>query len=819
VEQFLQDFRYSLRVLRQQPAFTFAAVAALALGIGATTAVFSVVNAILLKPLPYPDPDRIVMFMNTSPQGLAPNASPANFAHWARLTDVVQDAAAFRNVIVNYTGGDIPEQLRSGQVNQSFFRLWGAKTALGRTFSIDEDLPNGRKVAVLSYGWWTHRFLSDSAIVGKTIVLSGDPYTVIGVVARGFDPSELMSTPDVWTAFQIDPNTSDQGHYFRSAGRLKPGVTLAQAQARLKQSADDYRQKYPNALEKTESFSVDPLQTALIRNAKTLLTVLLAAVVGVLLIACANVANLLLVRSTVRRREMAIRSAMGADRGRIVRQLMTESVLLSVIGGALGLAFGLLGIRALLSINTAGLPRVGDGGIAVSLDWRLMTFAAVVSIGTGLLFGLMPALHAAPQDLSGTLRDGAGASGGGRSNRVRSGLVVFEIALALMLVIGSGLLIRTSLALNTVTPGFDANNVLTMRMSFTGPRFATAASIDQAVHAGMVQLRGVPGVVSASASCCVPLESGFGLPFVIVGRPLDNGPFHGNGGWSTVSSGYFEVFRIPLIRGRTFTDNDNAAGTPVAIINQSMAKQFWKTGDPLTAQLAIGRGAVREWGAEPNRQIIGVVADSRDNGLNQDPGPRMFVPQAQLPDLVNGLTTKIYPLAWVIRTSTSPLSLSSQVQAALKKATSLPVADVRSMSQIVSRSTSRARFNTLLMTVFALSALTLAAIGIYGVMAYSVQQRTREIGVRLALGAEPGVVRRMVVLQGMRLAVGGVVIGEGAAFGLSHYMASLLFGVATRDPLVFVGLPMLLAIIALLAVWIPAARASKIDPLGALRSA
>jgi predicted permease len=357
-----------------------------------------------------------------------------------------------------------------------------------------------------------------------------------------------------------------------------------------------------------------------------------------------------------------------------------------------------------------------------------------------------------------------------------------------------------------------------MRMSFTGPRFQTAASVDQAINDGVTRLRTLPGVVLASASCCVPLEGGFGLGFKIVGRPLENGPFTGGGSWTTVSPGYFEVFKIPVIRGRTFTDQDKAGAPPVVIINESMAKEFWKTGDPIGEHLVIGRGGMREFATEPDRQIIGVVADSRDNGLNQDPGPKMFVPQGQVPDPVNALNTRISPMAWVIRTRVPPMSLSGQVQDQLRQATGLPVADVRSMDQIVSRSTSREQFNTLLMSVFALSALTLAAIGIYGVMAYAVQQRTREIGVRLALGAEPRVVRTMVVLQGMRLAVFGVILGIGAAFALSRYMRSMLFGVEARDPLVFVGVPVLLAFIALLAVWIPAARASRIDPLGALRS-
>jgi predicted permease len=821
VERFVQDLKYSLRTLRQQRAFTFAAVTALALGIGATTAVFSVVDAILLRPFPYPDPGRIVMFMNTSPNGSGPGASPVKFAHYQRQSAVVQDAAAFRNVTVNYTGGDVPEQVTSGNVSEAFFRLWGATTLLGRTFSPDEDRPNGPRVAVLSYGWWTRRFGSDPAIIGKTIVLSGDPYTVIGVVNRGFDASELIDQPDVWTAFQIDPNTTDGAHYFRVAGRLKPGVTLAQAQAKMRQSADEFRQRFPNGLGRQGSFSVEPIQKVFVRNSRSLLVVLLAAVSGVLLIACANVANLLLVRSTVRKREMAIRAAMGANRGRIIRQLVTESVLLAVVGGALGLALGLFGIRSLLAINTAGLPRLGDNGSSVQLDWRLLAFTAIVSIATGLVFGVMPAIHAARHDLSGTLRDGTGASGGGRSNRVRSALVVLEIALALTLVIGSGLLIRTSLALHSVAPGFDANNVLTMRMSFTGPRFETAASVDQTINAGIEGVRRLPGVVSASAACCLPLEGGYGLPFKIIGRPVEQGQgqFTGGGAWTTVSPGYFEVFKIPVIRGRTFTEFDTKASQPVVIINEAMVKEYWKTGDPLTDRLTIGRGGMKEFASEPDRQIIGIVADSRDDGLNQEPSPKMFVPQGQIPDLVNALNNRISTTAWVVRTRTAPLAAVAEVQEALRKATGLPVADIRSMSQIVSRSTSRTQFNTLLMTVFALSALALAAIGIYGVMAYAVQQRTREIGVRLALGAAPSAVRAMVVLQGMRLALIGVVIGVAAAYGLSRYMSTLLFGVEARDPLVFVGVPLLLAVIALVAVWVPAARASRIDPLGALRSA
>jgi putative ABC transport system permease protein len=818
VEHLLQDLKYSLRMFSQQRAFTFAAVAALALGIGATTAVFTVVDTVVLRPFPFPDPDRIVLFESTSPGGQSVTASPTKFNEWKAQSDVVEQPAAFRSGIVNYTSGETPEQISSGQVSANYFPLFGATTVIGRTFTPDEDRPGGPQLAVLSYGWWSRRFGKDPAILGKTIALSGVPYVVIGVTSPKFDPSDLGDSPDAWTPFQLDPNSIDQGHFFTSAGRLRPGVTLAQAKAKFAQAANDFRHKYPDAIDKNESFSVERIADVYLRNARTLLGVLLAAVAGVLLIACANVANLLLVRSSVRKREMVIRAAIGAGRGRIIAQLMTESVLLAIIGGAVGLALGLSGIRWLLAINTAGLSRLGENGSFVHLDWRVLAFATLVSIATGLIFGVVPALHIAREDLNIVLREGSGAVGGGRRNGMRSALVVLEIALAVALVIGSSLLIRTSLALNAVAPGFDATNVLTMRMAFTGTRYDDPTAVAQAIRDGTERLRALPGVESASAGCCLPLEGGFGLPFQIIGRPLDKSPYHGGGAWITASPGYFEVFKIRVLQGRSLTDQDTKGTTPVVMINEAMAKKYWKTGTPIGAHLLIGHGVTRELADEPEREIIGVVADSHDQGLNADPQPKMIVPLAQMPPAFNAFILRLSPIAWVVRTHVPPMSLSKAIQDQLKQATGLPVSSIRTMDEVISRSTSRTRFNTLLMTVFAISALVLAAIGIYGVMAYAVQQRTREIGVRLALGAEPGAVRTMVVLQGMRLAVIGAVIGVGAAVVLSRYMSSLLFGVQPRDPVVFAGVPLLLAAVALVAVWIPAVRASRVDPLGALRA-
>ena len=531
IESFFQDLRQSLRMFWQSRAFTAAAVAALALGIGANTAIFSVVNAVLLKPVPFPEPDRLVMLQVTSPQGVNGGGSPAKFMHYREQTQVLRDVAAFNTGVVNFTGGAFPEQLRSGRVSADFFRLFGAPVLRGRTFSAEEDRPDGDKVVVLSYGVWVRRFDSDPDVIGKTISLSGNPHTVIGIIDPSVDFQELAPDPEVWLAFQFDPNTKDQGHYFRIAARLAPGVSLEQANARLGLSSTEYTTKFPKTLGQGAVFAAVPMREALVTNVRSSLLVLVGAVSFVLLIACANVANLLLVRATGRRREIAVRSAIGAGRGRIMRQLLTESVVLSLAGGVFGTILGIIGIRALLAVNTAGLPRIGQDGSLVGVDWRVLLFTIGVSLGTGILFGLIPAIQGSRADLSSTLKESAGRSGTGfRQNKARSLLVVIEVALALILLIGSALLIRTAVALGRVDPGFDARNVLTMRMSLTGPRFLKSEGVEQMVRDGVERLRSVPGVVAASATCCVPLQGGYGLGFVVVGPSAATGrPSHGGG--------------------------------------------------------------------------------------------------------------------------------------------------------------------------------------------------------------------------------------------------------------------------------------------------
>jgi predicted permease len=822
MDTLVNDLRYTVRTLLKAPAFTLAAVAALTLGIGANTAIFSVVNAVLLKPIAAPDPDRVVYFMNTSPRGTGTGASPAKFLHYAHQTDVVLDVSAFHTTIVNWTTSGAPEQLRGGQVSEAFFRLFGARMLYGRTFTVEEDRPNAGKVAMLSHGLWARRFGSDPGVLGKSIAIGGEAYTIIGVVAPGFDVEAFGLAPDVWLPFQIDPNSTDQGHYFSAVGRLKPGVTLDQAKARLQLSAQEFRAKFPNALPPQAGFTIDRLRDVLVRNVRSTLLVLAGAVSFVLLIACANVANLLLVRATGRRREIGVRAALGAGRGRIVRQLLTESVVLSAAGGVLGLFLGIAGIRALLAINTANLPRIGENGALVAVDWRVVLFTVAVSLVTGVVFGLIPALQASRADLSSTLKESAGRSGTGfRQNKARAILVVAEVSLAVILLVGSGLLIRTSLALAAVDPGFDSAHVLTMQMSLKNPRFDASDAVEQFVRAGVDRLSAVPRVEMASAACCVPLEGGYGLGFVIQGKPLTDGPFHGGGSWLTVSPGYFEVFRIAMKRGRSFEVRDDKAAPPVVIVNEAFVRQYLKDVDPLNTRLTIGHNGtagMREFKSEQPRQVVGVASDVRDGALNSDPQPTMYVPQAQLPDAANQLNLGITPMAWVVRTRAAPYSVSAAVQDQLRQVTGLPVSDVRSMDDVVSRSISRQRFNMLLMVVFGASALLLAAIGIYGLMAYSVEQRTQEIGIRLALGADTSAVRRMILVQGMRLAAAGVVVGVIVAFGLARVIATLLYGVTAHDPLVFAMVPTVLTIVALVGVWLPARRAVRVDPVVALRA-
>ncbi len=810
------DLKHALRVLRQSPGFTATAISALALGIGANTAIFSVVNTVLLKPLAFPQADRIVTLLTSTPQGGFPAASVPKYNTWRRQTQVIEDVAAFDTggPGLNLGGGDRPEQLKGIHVSYEFFHLFGAQTDYGRTFTAEEDRPRGGNVIVLSNGLWRRRFGSDPGIVGKALTLGGESYIVIGVLARGFtfDPP-----PDVYLPFQADPESTNQGHFFRAAARLKPGVSLSAAQAALKLAGEEFKRRYPNSMDPKTSFSAAPMQQLLVRNVRTALFVLLGAVGCVLLIACANVASLLLARATSRAREIAIRSAIGAGRGRIVRQLLTESVLLSTIGGVLGLGIGALGVRALLAVNPGNIPRIGPEGSAVTLDWTVMRFTLLLSLVTGILFGLVPALQASRADLNITLKEtGARGGSGLRQNKMRGLLVMAEMALAIVLLIGAGLLIRTFSALHRVAPGFDAHNVLTMDTALTGSHFDRTAAIDTMTRQALERIHAIAGVEAAAATSYLPLEGGLGLGFRIEGRPLTDGQDHGGAGWNYVTARFFDVFKIPIVRGRGFTERDNAAGQPVVVINQALARKYWKDGDPIGHRLIIGAGMGPDF-AQPPREIIGVAGDARDGGLNNDPQPETFVPLAQVGDAYMALNNRFMPLSWVVRTKVAPFSVSAQIQRAFQDAADLPAAHIRSMDQIVMGSTARDQFNTWVLGIFAALAILLAAIGLYGLMSYAVEQRTLEFGIRLALGADFPALRNMIVRQAMTLAGAGIVLGLAAAYGLTRFLASLLFSVKPTDPVVFGSVTVLFTGVAFFASYLPARRALRVDPVVALR--
>jgi putative ABC transport system permease protein len=789
----------------------------LAVGIGANTAIFSVVNAILLKPLAYPEPESLVQLMNTAPQGKLSGANVPKFIIWRQETGVFQSVAGYDQggAGLNLTSGDNPEQVQGVDVTADYFTLFGAPVLAGRTFTASEDSPNGGHVVVLSSGLWKRRFGGNPNIVGTNIQLEGQPYVVVGVIGSKF---VTESGGDLWLPYQSDLTSQDMAHYFVVAARLKPGITPQMANAQLKLAAGQYRRSYPGSLGPQGSFGVIPLQESIIGDTRTSLLVLLGAVGFVLLIACANVGNLLLIRASARKRELATRSALGAGRAHIIRQLLGEGFVLSLTGGLLGLILGIVGVRLLLAISPGGIPRIGENGSAVTLDLNVLLFTFAISVFTGILFGLVPAISASRPNLAATLDESSNRSGVGfRSGELRSLLVVSEMALALILVVGAALLIRTFLNLQTVDPGFNTNNVLAMAMSVNGQRFQKIAGVAQIVRDGTERLIAVPGVTSAAAAYCLPPEGGLGLPFDIFGRPKRTDPSTGGAGYFPVSWGYFDAFQVPILRGRNFTEHDDGSATGVVIINAAMAKQYWPNGDPLVDRLLIGANMGSVF-VEPPHQIIGVVADMLDGGLDQDPFPTMYIPVAQMPDRVTALNSRITPLWWIVRSRLEPHTLVRSTAVALREATGgLPVGHVRTMNEIAISTISRQRFSMLLLTIFGSSAVLMAAIGVYGFMAYSVQQRTQELGIRMALGAHAPNIRNMVIRQGMVLAVIGVVTGIGGAFGLTHFLAGFLFGVKAWDPTAFVATPLLLSVVALLAVWIPAGRATCVDPMTALR--
>ena len=827
----LQDLRYALRMLRKNPGFTVVAVLTLALGIGANTAIFTVVNAVLLRPLPYPDPGRLVQLVFRNQGQKVEGASIPMFVAWREQAHVLEDFALydlqgfmsggeteyfFKAPGVNLTGGDRPERLAAIHVSADYFRLFGAPVEIGRTFTAREDIPGGPRLVVISDGFWRRRFGADRNLLGKDILLGGEPHVVIGVVGPSFCTDQ---PPDVWLPLRADPNSTDQEAGYRAAARLKPGVMLDQAKAQTKLAEAQFRHKFPSGALSDMGLDIEPLSDAVIGAVRRPLLVLLGAVSFVLLIACSNVANLLLARATGRRREMAIRAALGAGRRRIVSQLLSETGLLFFFGGVLGLVLGYVGVQTLLAINPGNIPRIGDRGSAITLDWHILVFTLLVTTSTGILFGLLPALTASRDDFGAALKESGARSGSGAGqSKARSILVVTEMALSLVLLAGAALLIRTFMALRAVDPGFDGHNVLTLEMSLAEPRFEKTTAVAQLVRDAERRVESVPGVDALAITDSLPLEPNpWWSPIIIEGRPLTNSRYHGWADVRVVSARYFEVFRIPLRRGRMFTERDDGRAPGIALINEVMAMQLWPNSDPVGERITVNKGRGPQY-EEPPRQIIGVVADVRDSALGSNPEPMLYLPAAQLTE---GATADIFeggPMIWAVRTKPDPYSLRADIQRELRIASGgLPVAYIRSMDQVRVESTVRNRFNMVLLSIFAGLAMLLAAIGIYGVMSYAVGQRVHEIGIRMALGARAGNVLSLVLRQGLRLALVGIAIGVLGGVWLTAAMKGLLFGVGPNDPPTFVIVSALLLAVAAAATYIPARRATKVDPIVALR--
>ena len=809
-------------MLRRTRGFTAAAIGVVALGIGANTAVFSVVNAVLLEPLPYPEAERIIQLVTSSRSvRVAPVVSIPKFNIWREeMRRLVDPIAAYQvsDPGVNLTGGDRPEHLRAMHVSAGYFDVFGAEIRLGRTFSRAEDRPNGSRVAVLSHGLWVRRFGSQRDIVGRTIPLGGEPHEIVGVVAAGFVPEPFA---EIWLPLQADEFSRDHTNYVKVAARLRPNVSFLAARRQADAATIPFRTLYPFALGPWEGLSAESLSDVAVGDIRPSLRMLTGAVLFVLLIACANVASLLLARGYRRRREIATRAALGAPRNRLFRQLLTESLLVSVAGGALGLGVGYAGIRAMLWVAPSQIPRIGQNATGIALDGLVLLFTLAVSVGTGILFGILPALAASRIDLIAAFKDGGtSADSGWHRARAQSVLVVSEIVLALVLLVGAGLLIRTFIALREVDRGFDPRNVLALDMSLNGTALQDSAAVARLAVNATTRISGGGSLPAVAATRGLPFEARFGLPFKIPERALSGvgGPFHGVAHWRSVTPEYFDVLRIRLLGGRQFTRLDAAGAVPVAIINRAMATRYWQRADPSRDRVQVGVEAGPDYLDEP-RYIVGVVDDLRDDADNLQPQPTVYVPLAQVSDRMTLRVNKLFPLTWLIRTAGSPIGQASAIEAELRSSSGgLPIARTRTMQQIVATSTTRAAFSMSLLMAFATVALALAIVGLYTLISHSVQQRTQEIGIRMALGAVPGDVRSLVLVQGLRLAAIGVVIGVGAALLLTRLMVNLVFGVRVYDLQVFGSVVALLAGVALVAAYIPARRATRVNPLDALRS-
>ena len=807
----LQDIRFGIRMLLKSPSVSIVATIALALGIGANTAIFSVVNAVLLRPLPFPESESLVSLFETDRQrGLERGThSYPNFFDIRAQNTVLERVACFHSSDFILSGRGEPARLQGSVVTSDLFPLLRVQPILGRTFLPDDDKPSeSGRVVILSQPLFQKRFNSDPAIVNQAITLNGISFTVVGVMPAGFEFPIQNDPVELWTTIAGDasgetPVTAQRGaHFLQVIGRLKPGVTQEQAQAEVTATASRLEQQYPDT-NTHRSLRVDSALTALVGDIRPTLLILLGAVACVLLIACANVANLLLARATSRHKEMAIRAAMGASRVRVIRQLLTESVLLSLLGGAVGLLLAVWWSDLLIALGKEDIPRA----VNVGIDLRVLGFTLGVSILTGVIFGLAPAFHSAKRELIDALKEGGrGTSEGARRNKVRSALVVSELAIAVVLLVGAGLLIKSLWRLQKMNSGLQPQNVLTFNVGL--PEKYNYEKQARFFIDLKSRLESLPGVQSASSVLPLPLSGDrFVISFEIEGRPMAPKD-HPSGDFFAAGVGYFRAMGIPIIKGRDFDDRDRHGSTPVVIITETLARQFFPNEDPIGKRIKPGINTI-EGEKTTMREIIGVVGDVRNRSLDTAPKQAYYVPQTQVP---------FDQMVMVIKTGDDPHNL---ISAATKQVSAMdqdiPVFGVKTMEEYLSTSVAAPRFSTTLLTIFAGVALVLTVVGLYGVMSYSVAQRRNEIGIRLALGAQSRDVLLMIVKQGSLLIGLGLVIGLSGAFALTRLIASMLFGVTAKDPLTFTAVGVLLAAVALLACYVPALRATKVDPMEALR--
>jgi putative ABC transport system permease protein len=800
-----QDLRYGLRMLLKSPGFTIVAVIALALGIGANSAIFSVVNTVLLRPLPYKAPERLVMVWEDDTKDGHPRDTPAaaNYIDWRDQNQVFEGMSAIADVSFNLTGSGEPERISGRRVSANLFSLLGVEPQLGRAFTPEEDQPSAARVAIMSHGLWQRRFGSDAKIIGQSLTLNGQSVTVVGVMPPHFQfPSR---EDELWIpiAFTSQEAANRGRHYLQVVARMKPGVTLQQAQAEMNTIAARLQQQYPNSNTGLGA-TVVSLHEQLVGDIKPALLVLLGAVGFVLLIACANVANLLLARAAGRQKEIALRVALGASRSRLIRQFLTESLLLAALGGVVGLLLSLWGVSLLKAFIPQNISQFKD----IAIDAKVLGFTLLISLLTGLIFGLAPAAQTSSFNLNETLKEGGRDSvAGSRGNRIRGMLVIAEVAVSLILLIGAGLLINSFLRLRSVDPGFSADKLLTMRIVLPTLKYPDQAR-RTAFYTELVQrIESLPGVQSAAVTNWIPLVSqGDSQGISIEGRPE---PAPGQGPvvvTRVVSPNYFRTMDIQLLQGRQFNEQDRADAPGVVVISETMARSLWAGEDPIGKRLKVGAlSSPTQW-----LTIVGVVKDVRQFQLNAEPKPQMYMPYEQ--------PTFFVPSHLVIRTNVEPLSLASAVRGAVWGIDKdQPVSNISTMEDVLSESVARQRFSMLLLAIFAAVALVLAAVGLYGVMSYSVAQRTHEIGIRMALGAQRSDVLKMVVGQGLKLVLIGVVLGLVASFVLTRVMTSLLYGVSATDPTTFLSISLVLISVAMLASYLPARRATKVDPMIALR--